>query len=66
MKRVHKVSEVLKLLNDDGWRLKNIRGDHRQFVHPTKRGKVTVAGKLSESLLPKTLKSIQIQARIDF
>jgi predicted RNA binding protein YcfA (HicA-like mRNA interferase family) len=57
---------VLKLLNDDGWHLKNIRGDYRQFVHPTKKGKVTVAGKLSEPLLPKTLKSIQTQAQIDF
>jgi predicted RNA binding protein YcfA (HicA-like mRNA interferase family) len=65
MKRVYKVLEVLKLLNDDGWRLKNIRGDHRQLVHPAKQGKVTVAGKLSEPLLPKTLKSIQAQAQID-
>jgi predicted RNA binding protein YcfA (HicA-like mRNA interferase family) len=34
-----KVSEVLRLLADDGWVLIATRGSHRQFKHPTKRGK---------------------------
>src|SRR4051812_47080114 len=40
-----KVKEVVKLLEDDGWRLTRTRGSHRQFSHPAKPGIVTVAGK---------------------
>ena len=49
MKR-YKVKEVIKMLLDDGWFLSYTRGDHRQYKHPTKSGKVTVRGKLSENL----------------
>lgn len=49
MKR-YKVKEILKLLSEDGWILKNQRGSHRQFVHPTKLGKVTVNNKLGDTL----------------
>lgn len=34
--------EVIKLLENDGWELVAIRGDHHQFKHPEKPGKVTV------------------------
>lgn len=37
-------------------------GSHRQFVHPSKPGKVTISGHESDEIKPKTLKSIQIQA----
>ena len=60
--RLVKVSELLKLLAGDGWALKRTRGSHRQFVHPTKPGKVTVAGKPSETIKPKTEASILRQA----
>jgi predicted RNA binding protein YcfA (HicA-like mRNA interferase family) len=56
------VRDVLGLLADDGWELKRQRGSHRQLVHPTKAGKVTVAGKPSTDLPPKTLASILRQA----
>jgi predicted RNA binding protein YcfA (HicA-like mRNA interferase family) len=42
--------------------LKNQEGSHRQFVHPLKTGKVTVAGHESDDVPPKTLKSILKQA----
>jgi predicted RNA binding protein YcfA (HicA-like mRNA interferase family) len=57
-----KVSEVLRLLHDDGWYLVTTRGSHRQFKHSTKSGRVTVAGKPSEDLAPGTLNSILKQA----
>lgn len=57
-----KVSEVLRLLHDDGWYLVTTRGSHRQFKHSTKAGRVTVAGKPSEDLAPGTLNSILKQA----
>jgi len=57
-----KVSEVLRLIHDDGWYLVATRGSHRQFKHPTKPGRVTVAGKPSDDLAPGTLNSILKQS----
>ena len=57
-----KVSEVLRMLKDDGWMLVATRGSHRQFKHPTKGGRVTVAGKPSDDLAPGTLNSILKQS----
>ncbi len=57
-----KVSEVLDLLRRDGWYLVATRGSHRQFKHPLKPGRVTVAGKPSGDLPPGTLNSILKQA----
>jgi predicted RNA binding protein YcfA (HicA-like mRNA interferase family) len=57
-----KVSEALTMLRRDGWELVATRGSHRQFKHPTKPGRVTVAGKPSHDLPPGTLNSILKQA----
>lgn len=50
------------MLNDDSWVLVASRGSHRQFKHPAKPGRVTVAGKPSDDLAPGTLNSILKQA----
>lgn len=34
--------EIIKLLENDGWFLFEVRGDHYQFKHPVKKGKITV------------------------
>ena len=60
--REMKVREVLRLLFDDGWYLVATKGSHRQFKHPTKSGRVTVAGKPSDDLAAGTLGSILKQA----
>jgi predicted RNA binding protein YcfA (HicA-like mRNA interferase family) len=57
-----KVSEILRLLTDDGWYLVATKGSHRQFKHRTKPGRVTVAGKPSDDLAPGTLSSILKQS----
>jgi predicted RNA binding protein YcfA (HicA-like mRNA interferase family) len=57
-----KVSEVLRMLYDDGWLLVATRGSHRQFKHAEKLGRVTVPGKPSNDLAPGTLNSILKQA----
>lgn len=57
-----KVREVLRLLRDDGWVAMATRGSHMQFKHPTKRGRVTIAGHPNNDLAPGTLKSILVQA----
>ena len=60
-----KLREIIKRLQREGWVLDRVRGDHRQFVHPSKPGTVTVAGAPSDDLHPKTLKSILNQAGLE-
>ena len=57
-----KVGEILRLLQSGGWYLVATRGSHRQFKHPSKPGRVTVAGKPSDDLAPGTLNSILKQS----
>jgi len=57
-----KVNDILAKLRNDGWVLVATRGSHRQFKHPSKNGRVTVAGKPSDDLAPGTLNSILKQA----
>ena len=57
-----KVSEMIRLIEADGWYLAATRGSHRQYKHPAKPGRVTVAGKPSAVLPPGTERSILRQA----
>lgn len=57
-----KVREVIKMISDDGWYLVKQVGSHRQYKHPTKSGRVTIAGKMSDDIAPGTLSSILKQA----
>jgi predicted RNA binding protein YcfA (HicA-like mRNA interferase family) len=59
-----KIRDLPKLIERDGWLLRNQEGSHRQFVHPVKPGKVTVAGHPSAEVDPKTKASILKQAGI--
>jgi predicted RNA binding protein YcfA (HicA-like mRNA interferase family) len=59
-----KVREIIRLLEREGWVLVATRGSHRQYRHPLKPGRVTVAGKPSDDLAPGTLNSILKQARL--
>jgi len=59
-----KIREVIAILEAEGWFLVTTRGSHRQFKHPSKPGRVTVAGKSSDDLAPGTLNSIFKQAQI--
>ena len=61
----YKVGEVIKLMEEDGWFIVRTRGSHRQYRHPTKLGKVTVARKPSETLRPGTEASILRQAGLE-
>ncbi len=61
MKR-YKVKEIIKMLEADGWVLTCWKGDHRQFKHNSKKGRVTVPGKPSDTLEQEILNSIFKQA----
>ena len=59
----YKVKEVIELLETDEWFICKRKGtSHRQFRHPVKKGKVTVNGKLSDTLSQDLLNSIWKQA----
>ena len=57
-----KVGQIIKMLEADGWYLAVTAGSHRQYKHPVKPGRVTIAGKPSADLPPGTERSILRQA----
>ena len=57
-----KVGEAIKMIEADGWYLVATRGSHRQYRHPVKPGRVTIAGKPSKDLPPGLERSILRQA----
>lgn len=57
--------EVIKILQADGWFEIHCVGDHHQFKHPTKPGKVTVTHPVKD-IPSRTLKSIERQAGVTF
>jgi predicted RNA binding protein YcfA (HicA-like mRNA interferase family) len=54
--------DIIRRLEDDGWQLIATRGSHRQFKHPARPGRVTVAGKPKDDIAPGTLNNILKQA----
>ncbi len=59
-----KIRDAISMIEKDGWRLVAQKGSHRQFRHPVKPGRVTIAGALGDELAPGTLNSILKQARL--
>lgn len=54
---------MIKLLEEQGWRLARVSGDHHIFVHPEKPGRVVVPHPVRD--LPiGTVKAIRRQARL--
>lgn len=60
-----KVRDIIKRIEADGWRQVAQEGSHRQFKHPVKLGRVTVAGKPGVDVPIGTLKNIYRQAQIE-
>ncbi len=59
-----KIRDILKLIEGDGWYLVVTKGSHRQYKHPSKPGRVTVAGHPGDDLAPGTQNSILKQAML--
>jgi len=57
--------EVIQMLNADGWYLVGCTGDHHQFKHKTKKGKVTVTHPVKDIPI-RTLKNIENQSGLKF
>jgi predicted RNA binding protein YcfA (HicA-like mRNA interferase family) len=60
-----KVKEAIRRLEAAGWELASTRGSHRQYRHADRPGLVTIAGKPSDTLHPKTWSSIVKQAGLN-
>lgn len=59
---VMKVRDAIRRIEADGWYLLRRTGtSHRQYKHPTKPGRVTIAGKPSKDLADWEWASIQKQ-----
>ena len=50
------------MIEADGWYFERMKGSHRQFKHPTKKGLVTVAGNKGDDVFKGILNSILKQA----
>jgi predicted RNA binding protein YcfA (HicA-like mRNA interferase family) len=59
-----KVRDLIRIVETDGWLLVGQRGSHRQYKHPTKAGRVTIAGKLSQDVPKGTAANILRQASL--
>ena len=57
--------EVIAILKKDGWYEVACEGDHHQFKHPTKKGRVSVPHPRKDIPIG-TLKAIERQAGIKF
>jgi predicted RNA binding protein YcfA (HicA-like mRNA interferase family) len=57
--------EILQVLTADGWYEIACVGDHHQFKHPTKPGKVTLTHPVKDVPI-RLLKSIERQAGVKF
>ncbi len=58
-----KSSELIRLVERDGWVLRRVRGSHHQFKHPEKPGLVTIPH--PKKALPQgTVRNILRQAGI--
>ena len=53
--------KLIKLLEQDGWVRVAVKGDHWQFKHPVKKGRVTVPHP-KRDIKPGTIISIYRQA----
>jgi predicted RNA binding protein YcfA (HicA-like mRNA interferase family) len=59
-----KIRDVIKLIEENGWYKASQKGSHRQYKHPVKRGRVTIAGHPGDDLGPDTLASVFKQAQL--
>jgi predicted RNA binding protein YcfA (HicA-like mRNA interferase family) len=60
-----KIRDIIKIIQADGWIIVHQKGSHRQYKHPDKKGRITIAGHPGDDLAVGTLNIIFKQAGID-
>jgi len=58
-----KFQEIERIILNDGWTLRTVKGSHYQYVHSSKSGKVTIPYHTGD-IAPVIIKSILKQAGI--
>ncbi len=59
-----KFYEIERIILQDGWKLKIVNGSHYQYVHPLKRGKVTIpyhSGDIDTRVIRSILKQANLK-----
>jgi len=59
-----KIRDVIKMIETDSWYQVATKGSHRQYKHPVKPGRVTIAGHPNHDLAAGTLNSVLKQAQL--
>ena len=59
-----KIRDIIKMIESDSWYQVDTKGSHRQYKHPVKQGRVTIAGHPGDDLAAGTLNSILKQAKL--
>ncbi|MGA7731594.1 MAG: type II toxin-antitoxin system HicA family toxin [Chloroflexia bacterium] len=57
-----KVRDLIKKVEDDGWVRVRMKGSHRIYDHPLKKGIVVIPGHPNDDVAPGTLDNILKQA----
>jgi predicted RNA binding protein YcfA (HicA-like mRNA interferase family) len=60
-----KYRDLIKRVEQDGWRYLRTTGSHAQYKHDVKRGLVTIPAKAGKDVPVGTLKSILRQAGLE-
>jgi predicted RNA binding protein YcfA (HicA-like mRNA interferase family) len=60
-----KVRDLIRMVEQDGWKLVRVTGSHRHYRHPDKSGTVTIPGHPSDVLAIGTEKSVLKQAGLE-
>ena len=60
-----KYRDLIKRIEQNGWRFLRINGSHSQYKHPTKPGLVTIVAKPGKDVPVGTMKSILKQAGLE-
>jgi predicted RNA binding protein YcfA (HicA-like mRNA interferase family) len=58
-----KFHEIERIILKDGWTFKTTKGSHHHYIHPVKKGKVTIPYHTGD-IAPVIIKSILKQAGI--
>lgn len=52
------IREIIQIIEDEGWFLLTVKGELRQFKHPDRKGRITLAGRLDDTVSPGALAAL--------
>jgi predicted RNA binding protein YcfA (HicA-like mRNA interferase family) len=55
-------ADLICVIERDGWHRVRVRGSHRMYIHPHKRGAITLRRHLTDQVAPAALNAVLRQA----